>query len=180
MNSLKPKAAKHWWIHVIVGILWIGVGIVTLFFPIQSYFGLSMAFSMILAMTGLFQISFAISNRNRFSGWGWSLALGILDIIVGSVLLFHPEITAITLPFILGFWLVFRGVTLISFALEVRSIQSYPWGWLLFSGIATILFALGILFFPLLGMFTILIWAGAGFMIAGFGNMYLGWKEWKA
>ncbi|RHX86681.1 HdeD family acid-resistance protein [Leptospira stimsonii] len=173
------KDTKHWWLHILVGLIWIATGAFTVFFPRQSYLGLALLFSVILAVTGVAQIVFAFYNRKSPGILGWNLVLGIVDLVVGTILVLHPEITVVTLPFIFGFLLIFRASSLISFSMEIRVYKSYPWGWTLALGIATLLFAIGILFFPVIGIFTILIWTGTGFLISGIGNVYLGWKEWE-
>ncbi len=177
MPSSIFKDTQHWWLHILVGLIWVGAGFFTLLFPAQSYLGIALAFSILLAVTGVAQITFAFYNRKNPGILGWNLTLGILDLIVGTLLFLHPEITAATLPFVFGFLLLFRATAFISFSFDIRVYKSYPWGWSMFIGIITLLFGVGILFFPLIGIFTILIWTGTGFFISGLGNVYLGWKE---
>ncbi|WP_246050785.1 HdeD family acid-resistance protein [Leptospira langatensis] len=170
---------RHWWLHILIGAIWFAAGISVILFPVQSYLGIALAFSVILILTGSGHLLFAFYNRKNVGLLGWNLALGILDLAAGILLTVHPEITVATLPFVFGMLLIFRSVSLISFAIQIHSSQSYPWGWVLFSGILTLAFAVLILFFPLIGILTIVFWTGVGFMTSGLGNLYFGWKEFQ-
>lgn len=179
MTNITFQDSKHWWIQILVGVLWITTGIVTVLFPGQSFLVLALAFSVILAATGASHIIFSLYNRKHTEIFIWNLVVGILDILIGSLLFLHPEITAVTLPFVFGFLLIFRSVSLISFSIEIRRLRNSHWGYVLVLGISTLLFAIFVLFFPLIGIFTIVFWTGVGFLISGMGNLYLGWKEFK-
>jgi hypothetical protein len=91
---------------------------------------------------GFFETVFAISARKSLQGWGWTLASGLLDIVIGAYLLTYPAVTMAILPFVLGFWLLFRGFSAIGFSFDIKSYGDSNWGWFLF-------FAIGIIFFAL-------------------------------
>ncbi|MEI7013064.1 HdeD family acid-resistance protein [Leptospira licerasiae] len=179
MTRITIQESKHWWLQILVGILWIATGIITVLFPGQSFLVLALAFSVILAATGASHIIFSLYNRRHTEIFIWNLVVGVLDILIGSLLFIHPEITAVTLPFVFGFLLIFRSVSLISFSIEIRRLRNSHWGYVLVLGISTLLFAIFVLFFPLIGIFTIVFWTGVGFLVSGLGNLYLGWKEFK-
>ncbi|MEI1278477.1 DUF308 domain-containing protein [Leptospira venezuelensis] len=179
MTSITIQESKHWWLQMLVGSIWIATGIVTILFPGQSFLVLALFFSFILAATGVSHILFSLYNRKYTEIFIWNLVVGILDFVIGSLLFIHPEITAVTLPFVFGFLLIFRSVSLISFSIEIRRLKNSHWGYVIVLGISTLLFAIFVLFFPLIGIFTIVFWTGIGFLISGWGNLYLGWKEFK-
>ncbi|MGJ4788321.1 hypothetical protein EHQ52_02240 [Leptospira koniambonensis] len=179
MTSITIQKSKHWWLQILVGSIWIATGIITILFPEQSFLVLALAFSFILATTGVSHIIFSLYNKKYTEIFIWNLVVGILDIVIGSLLFIHPEITAVTLPFVFGFLLIFRSVSLISFSIEIRRLKNSHWIYVIFLGISTLLFAIFVLFFPLIGIFTIVFWTGLGFLASGLGNLYLGWKEFK-
>ena len=59
---------------------------------ITFYMGIS------LLLTGIALIIAAIADRNDIENWGWRLAEGILDALIGIILLANPGITATVIP----------------------------------------------------------------------------------
>ena len=82
-DELKQEV-KNWWISLILGILYVVVALSLMFFPLNGYAALSILFSISMLVSGLLEISFAVSNRRRVSSWGWYLAGGIIDFRVLS------------------------------------------------------------------------------------------------
>ena len=103
------QEVKNWWISLILGILYVIVAISLMFSPLSGYTVLSILFSVSMLFSGLLEISFAVSNRRRVSSWGWYLAGGIIDMILGFYLIAYPMLSMEVIPFIIAFWLMFRG-----------------------------------------------------------------------
>lgn len=85
------QEVKNWWISLILGILYVIVAISLMFSPLSGYAVLSILFSVSMLFSGLLEISFAVSNRRRVSSWGWYLAGGIIDMILGFYLDSLPD-----------------------------------------------------------------------------------------
>jgi uncharacterized membrane protein HdeD (DUF308 family) len=85
------NTVKHWYIPLIVGLIFIGIGIYTLISPLESYLALSIIFSLSFLFSGLAEIIFSISNRNEIDNWGWTLAFGILTFLLGVLLIVRPS-----------------------------------------------------------------------------------------
>ena len=86
------QEVKNWWISLILGILYVIVAISLMFSPLSGYAVLSILFSVSMLFSGLLEISFAVSNRRRVSSWGWYLAGGIIDMILGFYLIAYPMV----------------------------------------------------------------------------------------
>jgi len=166
--SKVTHSVKNWWILLILGILMV-IGAIWMFkTPIANFAGIIMFFSMLIFISGFFSIFFAFSNKEDIDNWGIYLAGGILDIIVGFILLKHPAKAVIIFSVFIGLWLLFRGISTISTSFKLKKDGVDNWGWILFMGIFTTLFALmAILYQPLLGG------AYLSFMLA-FGFLFLG------
>lgn len=115
------KAIKHWYLPLIVGIIFIALGILVLFTPMESYLALAFIFSISFLVSGISEIIFAISNRKQMEGWGWNLSIGILTVLLGIVLINNPAISIVTLPFVVGFVVLFRSIMAISTSLDMRN-----------------------------------------------------------
>ena len=56
---------KNWWVSLILGILYVAVALGLMFFPFNGYAALSILFSISMLVSGLLEIAFAVSNRQR-------------------------------------------------------------------------------------------------------------------
>ncbi|MCW3466601.1 HdeD family acid-resistance protein [Chitinophaga nivalis] len=162
LNTIRENV-KYWGLYLINGIIFLLAGFVVFSNPFSSYILLSVFFSVTLFVTGLFETIFAISNRKTSYGWGWALASGIIDLVVGFILIIHPAISMAVIPLFLGFWFLFRGISLIGYSIQLNTQGVSGWGWLLAGGIGLIIIAVVILDNPALGVATIL-----GLMAAAF------------
>ena len=81
---------------------------------------------------GILDIIFAVSNRDYVYGWGWTLAAGILELLLGIMLFTLPtaSITVILVYFV-GFWILFRSIWSIGESTQLRMMGVKGWGWAL-------------------------------------------------
>ena len=167
---------KNWWILLLLGIVFIGMGIVVFAYPLGSYLALAMFFAASMFVSGLFQFWFAVVNREVIDGWGWQLALSIMEFILGTVLIFNMDITMAILPFYVGFWLLFRSFALIGFSFELKSYQVLDWGYYLIFGLLITSLSWFIILNPLFGGITIVTWTGIALIVAGIAHIMLSFK----
>lgn len=160
------QSFKYWWLGIIVGILSIVFGIWIFRNPIESYLGLAMYFSIMFILIGISEIINAFTGK-RHRQWGWSLTMGILDFVIGFLLLYNLAWAADILPYVVAFILMFKGIDFIGYATQMQTQRIANWGWLLFAGILTVLFSFLIIFHPLFGVFNIIVWTGLAFIFGG-------------
>jgi uncharacterized membrane protein HdeD (DUF308 family) len=60
------------------------------------------------------------------------------------------------LPFIIAFWLMFRGFTATGYALDLKRYGTHNWGWYMAFGILAILCSIGIIWQPGIGAISII------------------------
>ena len=106
-------------------------------------------------------------------GWGWTLVSGIIDLAIGFYLLSSPLVTMVTLPFIVGFWLLFNSFYLMGASFDLKHLGISDWGWLLFGSILMILVSMAVLYFPGFGVIGIIAVSAAALLIGGFLNILL-------
>ncbi len=135
--------------------------------PAGSYAALGFFFGLVIFLAGVAELLHVVRDRSS-AGRGWHLFLGIVDIILGFVLMDHVAAGVTILRIIVGIWFLFRGISLFSFSrIAGRS-------WILtLGGILTVIFALLILFNPVFGAMTIILWTAIAFIITGFFNVML-------
>ncbi|MEZ7505568.1 HdeD family acid-resistance protein [Flavobacterium sp. Arc2] len=174
--STVQSAVKNWWISLMLGILYIFAGIWVFQTPLASYVSLSIIFSLFIFVSGISQIIFSISNKEQLQSWGWYLAGGILDLIVGILLISHPLMTMAILPFYVGFWLLFQSMMAIGLSFQFKSENVPNWGWLLLLGILTLLFAFLLLANPVFAGLSIVYMTGLAFISAGVFRIFLAFE----
>ena len=171
LNTFR-SIVKNWWLFLIIGITLVGLGIIVFRHPLASYIGLSIFFILTLFITGISQIIYAVSNRANLPSWGWYLAGGVFEILLGIFLVIHPGMSMALLPVVVGFWLMFKGVALIGLATDVKALGFKNWTWLLAGGILTTVVAFFITIDPLIGPISIVAFTGLSTIIAGSANIY--------
>jgi uncharacterized membrane protein HdeD (DUF308 family) len=176
------EAVKYWWLLLLTGFILVSVGIWVFASPATAYLSLSFLFGASILTIGFFETVFAISARKSLEGWGWTLASGLLDIVIGVYLLTYPAVTMVILPFVLGFWLLFRGFSAVGFSFDMKSYGDLNWGWFLLFAIGIIAFAIMILAVPAFGVANIVAWTGLSFICAGVFRIILAFrlKKWKS
>ena len=157
---------KHWWSPLILGILVLALGIVILIFPQASYLTMTLLFGIVIALSGIMYIGLSFSKEVK--GRGWLIVSGIVEIFLGIFLALSPAISALVIPIVLGFWLLFKGITLIGMGYSLSSIKGSGWGWTIFSAILLILCGAIILLQPVFyGIEAVILWSGVSFIIGG-------------
>lgn len=125
------KAVKNWWIHLIIGGIFVGVGLQIWQTPEASYYSLSRLFATILPIVGIAQIYYSVSNRKLLVGWSWYLSNGTFDLIVGFILLSKSIISPELLPYFIGLWLTLKGINGVSLAIDIKEYGVKIWWWML-------------------------------------------------
>jgi uncharacterized membrane protein HdeD (DUF308 family) len=132
------KRATGW--SIVLGILMIIAGFVAMIAPFKATLFLTIVIGWSAIFNGLAQIVYAFRTHG---GWHVLLEvlLGILYVVAGGLILWHPFMSAIALTLFVGWLLVIYGIFALLLAFRIRPRSG--WGWVLFDGVVTIL--LGIL-----------------------------------
>ncbi|AZI34311.1 HdeD family acid-resistance protein [Kaistella carnis] len=175
LDSIK-NSVKHWYIPLIVGILFVILSFSVFASPLSSLLALSIFFALSFIFGGLSEVFFSISNRNTLPNWGWSLAFGILTTIVGFLLVLQPGLSISVMAFYVGFLLLFRSVASISFALDVKKYGSKNWGSLLIFGILGALASLFLIWNPLFTGIGLTFLMAVSILFAGLFSIFLAFQ----
>lgn len=167
------ETVKHWYLLLILGIVLIGVGIWVFLTPVEAYITLAMLFAFTFLVAGIMEIIYAVSSRKLLDNWGWTLVGGIIDFMIGVLLVTQPGISMIALPFYVGFAIMFRSVMTIGWALEIKRQYIKDWGNLLAIGILGLIFSFVMIWNPLFAGMTLVFYTALAFIIAGISQVYL-------
>jgi uncharacterized membrane protein HdeD (DUF308 family) len=163
---------KHWYLPLILGILFIIVGVWAIVTPVSTYLSLAILFSVTFFVAGFLEIIYSISYRKQLDGWGWSLASGILSLIIGVLLIIYPQVSIITLPLFVGFVVLFHSSMAIAWSIELKKYKVSNWGWLLFAGILGVIFSFILLMNPLIAGLTVAVFTGISFITIGIFHIH--------
>jgi len=167
------KAMDYWWLLLLTGIALVSMGLWVFLSPDDTYISLSILFGVCILFVGVFELLFALSAKRSLNTWGWTVASGIFDILVGCFILIYPDMTIKILPLVLGLWLLLRGFSAIGFAFDMRRIGTIGWGWLLVIAILIVVSGILVLAVPALGLLHIVIWTAVSFIFAGMFRIFL-------
>lgn len=177
---LDKRGTKYWWISLIVGIMGIITGVCCFATPLSSLVVLTDFFVAMLIVGGIFNIVSAVINRKWSSEWGWDLARGILEVMLGIWLFMQPvPLVATTMVYIIGFWMMFHSVIGICESCELSNIPVKGWGWLLACNILSLLCSFIFLVTPIFGGLFALFYIGISFILYGIFRIVLAIRLWK-
>jgi uncharacterized membrane protein HdeD (DUF308 family) len=123
ITTLRARRAPGFGWALLSALLGIVAGGLLLWWPLQGTLSLTAVLIAFLLIEGVASIMYALEHRSGLSGrWGWMLGSGILDLILGAVLLLGLPGTALwALGLLVGINLLFGGWALILMALHARA-----------------------------------------------------------
>lgn len=175
LKSIKD-AIKHWYIPALVGVFFVIISIIVFTSPVSSLLTLSFLFAISFVFGGLAEAVFSVVNRQQLDTWGWSLAFGIITFIVGLSLTIHPALSLTVLAFYVGFVILFRSVSAISFAMDLKRYGSKNWGVLLVLGILGTIFSFILIWNPLFAGMSVVVLIALSFLFAGLFSIFLSFQ----
>ena len=164
-------SVKNWWTSLLLGIVYIIVALWLMFSPVSTYVALSIIFSVSMLISGILEIIFALSNRKGVPSWGWYIVGGLIDLVLGIYLIAYPMVSMEVIPFIIAFWLMFRGFSSTGYSIGTRD-----WGWYMAFGILAILCSLLILWQPAIGALYAVYMISFAFLIIGLFRVMLSFE----
>jgi uncharacterized membrane protein HdeD (DUF308 family) len=119
------------WLRHAPGFVWsllsavlaIVVGVALVGWPASGALSLTLVVTAFFFVEGVASVMFALEHKRSLSGrWGWMLGSGIVDLVLGVLLLVgFPGAAVWLIGLMVGINLVFGGISLIAMALHARS-----------------------------------------------------------
>jgi len=104
------------------------------------------------------------------------LAFGILTTVIGGLLLSNPAVSMATLTFYVGFLILFRSISALSFSLDLKDYGIGDWGALMALSVIGLIFSIIMIWNPAFAGMTIVIWTGLAFITTGIFSLYMAFK----
>lgn len=170
------RTTISWWMYLIKGALIIVLGMWMLKMPRESFNAMLLIIGLIIALGGVLEAFLALYYRKALKEWGWNLSAGILDILLGILLIANPDAILMLITLFISFWLVLRGVLTIWEAMELRKESQKKWRWILLLGILLMLLAIVLIWHPQVIGLTIIFWIAISFISLGIFRIILAFK----
>lgn len=146
----KPLASEiprlvqlHWRRFLMQGAFMIGLGLLAVALPVATTLAVELLIGWLFVIAGVWR-AVSLARSSRVPGFGWSLAMALVSVLLGTLLLTMPLAGMLTLTMLLAAFLILEAVGKIFFALDLRR-HSRHWIWILASGILNVLLA-GLIF----------------------------------
>lgn len=107
--------------QVVAGIIGVIAGIILVAWPGPTLLVLAFFVGAWLAVSGCFHIITSFARRRELPHWGFTLVLGVIELLLGIWAMRRPEATLALLITIIGLWAVISGVIYCVLAFEIRS-----------------------------------------------------------
>lgn len=177
ITMIKGSVAKLWWIPLVTGLVCIGLGIWLFCSPQTSLPALAYTFAGCMIAAGILNCIYGIFVGGVASNWGWSLALGILELIAGAWLFTLPmEVLTEAFIFFVGVWML---VVCINGICESAMMSAYSpaWiGWMICLLCAAVFLTIVFLGNPIIGAVAIWWYLGISFILFGIFRIALSAK----
>jgi len=122
-TSFWMRAAPGFWWSLLSAVLAVVVGFWLLARPISGAVSLTIVLVAFFIIEGVASIMFALDHKRELSGqWGWMLASGIIDLVLGAMIFAGlPSTAAWAIGLLVGINMVFGGSALIAMSLHARN-----------------------------------------------------------
>lgn len=168
---------RLWWIPMITGLLAIGIGIWCLCNPVDSLTVLAWFFAATICAAGILNLTYGVANNKPHSSWGWSLALGLIEIIIGIWLFMMPEAQLITVfIYSIALYIIFVTINAICEAFVLAGYGRDWLTWMLLFLFASLVFAVVFLAGPIAGGIAVWLYIGISFITFGCYRIILAFK----
>lgn len=166
-----------WKMLLVRGVLGIVFGILAIAWPISTAIALALLWGIWALTDGIGSIAQAFQRDYRGSRV-WLIVLGVIALLAGFFAIVHPGMTAATLTWILGIWLIVRGIFELAGAFS--SNQPMPRWLLVLNGLLSLL--IGILFAanPGAGAVSIAVLLGITALVWGVVLLAVAWSVRRA
>lgn len=157
VQNIKPSV----WL-MIFGVLTIVSGVYVWFNPDTALLAVALYLGMVFLFGGAAYLSAFFTMKS-----GGLLALGLIDLIVGFILVAYLGLTAASMPIFLAVWILCVSVVQIAYGFDIKSWGVRAWKWSVVSGILGLVFGFLILTHPIVGVFTISVLLGLYMILYG-------------
>jgi uncharacterized membrane protein HdeD (DUF308 family) len=122
--TFELRHAPGFWWSLLSAVLALAAGIVLIAWPAQGAVSLTLVLIVFFLLEGVATIMFALEHRRELPQWGFLVASGVIDLIIGAIISAGlPESATWALALLVGINLLFGGSAMIAMALHARAVK---------------------------------------------------------
>ncbi|HEX4186614.1 MAG TPA: HdeD family acid-resistance protein [Solirubrobacteraceae bacterium] len=167
-NDDLHESTLAWWLFIVVGLLSIAAGVVVLAKPGDSLTTLAVIAGIFVLVDGVFDLAASFSRRT--ANRGLAAIIGVVDIVVGVLLIRHPIGGVLAIALLIGIWLIAMGVVRMVAAFEREHRV-----WNIIVALIELVAGIVIVSSPPIGFATLALLVGISFIANGVATFVLGW-----
>jgi uncharacterized membrane protein HdeD (DUF308 family) len=152
-----------WWLVGLLGLLAIAAGVLALVYPNITLLALGLIVGVYLVFAGATYIALSTLENQTAGGRVLRILVGFLSILAGLICLVRPGAGVLALLIALSFWFILTGVADLARALDVREQRVIS----IILGVVSIAAGVVIVANPDIGLTTLALLAGIGFIVRG-------------
>ena len=164
----RQAISRLWWLPLSLGVLSIVAGVIVLAKPDNSLATLAVVAGIFVLVNGIFEVGASISTHTEYRGL--VAVIGILDLVIGVMLIRHPIKGVTVIAILLGIWLLALGA--------VRFVQAFDYEshrpWRLLVACVELIAGIVIVASPGIGLATLALLVGFAFILNGISMLVLG------
>lgn len=158
------------WDFLFLGLIFILVGLFAFSQPEVNLYVIATVFGIVAILNGIW----LVQNRH---GRKSVLGIGILEILIGVLLLLNLQATAAVVPFLFAIWFIINAsFSLLLLDYYKKMGKNYYW-FALISSIVGIVLGLILLFHPLISMLTLSFLIGVNFLLPGIALLIIAFSK---
>lgn len=165
---MRSKESTFSWGLFFLGVIYITLALIAFSNPGTSILFVVFLFAFGAIMKGIFEILFRKKlSRFRTLNQTGLIVLGIIEIVIGILLLTNYWIGFIAVPFVFAIWFIVDSVGTLFMATAFRNTDNSLFWFSIIFGIISLIIGILLLTNPITGFLTVAFLIGAFFMMAG-------------
>ncbi len=166
MQTANSGKGARWTFYISGGVL-VAAGVLMLLEPLVAVVSLAFLMGIGLVLAGINELFGYFSMRKSAACPGWVPLLGILDIVVGMLLITRVGLAVFTITTLFGAWVLLAGALRVTIALKLRGAGANNWQFMLLMGVLMLLAALVLFVNPGVAVFTVAFMAAITLIAVG-------------
>lgn len=166
LDSKDSKKTLRWTLYFTGGIL-VVLGLWAMTYPIEALMSLALYLGIGFILAGLNHLVPCFSLRGDSLYPRWLFVLGVLDILIGVVMLTRLGLTAFMIPLMVAFWLFLTGLVRAVTAFRLRALGFRRWWRMLLNGLILAVCASLMAASPFVGGLSVAFMLGGTLVVSG-------------
>lgn len=169
MEDYIKKIGKN---TLITSILFVVVALLMITKSVETINVVIIMFGYILVLSGLIHIASYLKIDDEYRFYSYELAEGIINILLGLIVVGNVKSVAIMLPIALGIWIILEGILTLQISLNIRGIRDTSWGIMCFMSLVSIALGFAIMVNPINSFNTVVKVSGVILLVTQMIHIY--------